>query len=228
MGGGDDTEVLLQLGFAEVHSFDLSNACERAAASQRDPRLTILQASIFAIPYPDASFDFVFCHRVLQHTPDPERALRSICRKVRPGGVLFAHSYKRSWRNMNCFKYKIRWLTRRLPHRTVYRYVRWCGPLLHRINALLYRLGPLGRRLSHDWIPYYHYPVFLDLDAGRLRELEALNTFDALTPRYDLPMTTATFCAIIEDEGFTIEHLFDHPVTPIYCTAVKNRNSVQR
>ena len=96
MGGGDDTEVLLQLGFREVHSFDLSAAVDRAAGSLHDPRLTLSQASIFEIPYPDEAFDFVFCHRVLQHTPDPLRALRSICRKVRPGGVLFAHCYKRS------------------------------------------------------------------------------------------------------------------------------------
>lgn len=223
MGGGDDTEVLLSLGFGQVHSFDLSTACERAAATLSDPRLRIAQASIFAIPYADESFDFVFCHRVLQHTPDPPGALRAVCRKVRPGGVLFAHCYKRSWRNMNCFKYKVRWLTKRLPHAAIYWYVTRCGPALHAVNRLLYRLGPLGRRLSHDWVPYYHYPRFFDLDEARLRELEQLNTFDALTPAYDAPMSTREFRAILEDEGFVIEHLFDPPVTPLWCTAVKRR-----
>jgi SAM-dependent methyltransferase len=223
MGGGDDTEVLLQLGFSEIHAFDLSDAVERAAASLRDPRLTLSQASIYEIPYPDEAFDFVFCHRVLQHTPDPERALRSVCRKVKPGGVLFAHCYKRSPRNMRCFKYKIRWLTKRLPYRFVYAYVRVCGPALHALNTLLYRMGSLGRRISHDWVPYYHYTSFRDLDAARLRQLEALNTFDALTPAYDNPMTTQHFRDTIESEGFEIEHLFDPPVTPLYCTAVKRR-----
>lgn len=221
MGGGDDTEVLLQLGFSEVHAFDLSDAVERAAGTLHDPRLTLSQASIFEIPYADRSFDFVFCHRVLQHTPDPVRALRSICRKVRPGGVLFAHCYKRSRRNMSCFKYKIRWLTRRLPYRWIHRYVTVCGPALHALNSLLYRMGSVGRRISHDWVPYYHYPTFRDLDPPRLRELEALNTFDALTPRYDEPLTTRQFCGTIESEGFRIEHLYDPPVTPLYCTAVK-------
>jgi ubiquinone/menaquinone biosynthesis C-methylase UbiE len=221
MGGGDDTEVLLKLGFAELHAFDLSQAVEVAAARLQDPRLTLSQASIFEIPYADASFDFVFCHRVLQHTPDPERALRSICRKVRPGGVLFAHCYRRSPRHMRCFKYKLRWLTKRLPHEWVYAYVRSCGPSLHRLNEWLHRHGARGRRISYEWVPYYHYPKFQDLDPQRLRELEQLNTFDALTPAYDDPMTTEAFRRTIESEGFAIEHLHEDPISPVYCTAVK-------
>lgn len=225
MGGGDDTEVLLQLGFAELHAFDLSQAVEVAAARLKDERLTISQASIFEIPYADESFDFVFCHRVLQHTPDPARALRCICRKVRPGGVLFAHCYRRSPRHMRCFKYKLRWLTKRLPHQVVYAYVRLCGPSLHRLNEALYRLGHRGRRISYEWVPYYHYPSFTDLGPERLRELEQLNTFDALTPMYDDPMTTQEFRGIIESEGFAIEHLFEDDPSPVYCTAVKRSSS---
>jgi SAM-dependent methyltransferase len=221
MGGGDDTEVLLQLGFAEVHSFDLSEAVEVAGARLTDPRLTLSQASIFEIPYADASFDFVFCHRVLQHTPDPARALRSICKKVRPGGVLFAHCYRRSPRHMRNFKYKVRWLTKRLPARAVYAYVKTCGPALHRLNEWLYRRGSRGYRISYEWVPYCHYPKFQDLGPERLRELEQLNTFDALTPAYDIPMTTEEFTGVIESEGFVIEHLHEDEVTPVWCTAVK-------
>ena len=82
MGGGDDTEVLLSLPLGEIHAFDISTSVDRAARYLKDERLTITRASIYEIPYPDASFDFVFCHRVPQHTPDPERALRCICAKV--------------------------------------------------------------------------------------------------------------------------------------------------
>jgi SAM-dependent methyltransferase len=223
MGGGDDTEVLLQLGFAEVHSFDLSDAVERAAAHLKDPRLTISQASIFEIPYADESFDFVFCHRVLQHTPDPQRALRNICRKVRPGGVLFAHCYKRSPQHMRCFKYKYRWLTKRLPYRWIYAYVRACGPLLHRVNSALYRLGRRGRRFSYAWVPYYHFPRYTDLGPDRLLQVEQLNTFDALTPAYDNPMAARDFCSTIEREGFRIEHPPEPDPAPLFCTAVKER-----
>jgi hypothetical protein len=122
---------------------------------------------------------------------------------------------------MRCFKYKIRWLTKRLPHRWIHAYVRVCGPLLHRLNARLERLGGRGRRISYEWVPYYHYPKFMDLGPERLRELEQLNTFDALTPRYDDPLTREQFIGIIEGEGFVIEHLYVDEVSPVYCTAVK-------
>ena len=139
MGGGDDTEVLLKWPFAEVHSFDLSTAVERGAQYLDDSRLVLAQASIFDIPYADEAFDVVYCHRVLQHTPDPERALHAICRKVKPGGLLFAHAYKRSFIYMSEWRYKVRWLSKRLPWRWVARYVDDVGPSLHRLARFMYR-----------------------------------------------------------------------------------------
>lgn len=224
-GGGDDTEVLLQMGFGEVHAFDLSTAVERAAATIDDPRLVLSQASLFDIPYPDGSFDYVFCHRVLQHTPDPEAGLRAVCRKVRPGGVLFAHVYRLSIWHLGCFKYKLRWLTTRLPHERVMDYVLRWGPRMRRINRFLHRFGVLGRFISYNFVPFYYYsqqkmPGF---DEARLLELDQLNTFDALTPAYDKPMTVRRFRRILSEEGFEIEHFWASPVTPLYATARRRR-----
>jgi hypothetical protein len=91
------------------------------------------------------------------------------------------------------------------------------------VNTALYGLGGRWRRLGEEWVPYYHYPRFLDLGPERLRELEQLNTFDALTPVYDLPLTTQEFCGVIESEGFRIEHLRELDPSPVFCTAVKER-----
>lgn len=223
MGGGDDTEVLLGLPFGEVHSFDLSTAVERAAAYLTDPRLRIFQASIYDIPYPDFSFDVVYCHRVLQHTPDPAEALRRICAKVKPGGLLFAHSYKRSRMHMAEWRYKYRWLTKRLPWRSIADWLDRYGPTLHRINLVLYR-RPLTRALAYRFLPFFKHP-----DAGEgsrtseesIIELEKQITFDALTPWHDHPMRSEEFRSIIEGAGFEILHLTDPPVSPIYCTAIR-------
>ncbi len=221
MGGGDDTEVLLDLPFAEVHSFDLSTSVERAVRYLDDPRLVISQASITAIPYPDEVFDFVFCHRVLQHTPDPVASLRSVCRKVKPGGVLFAHVYKLGWRNLMHFKYKYRWLTRRLPNRWISGYVERFGPALHAVNRYMWRRNVLLKGLAYNFVPFQYHDNYGDMTETQLFELEKLNTFDGLTPRYDRPLTSRTFRSTIEREGFRIEHYHDPSFSPLFCTAVK-------
>ena len=224
MGGGDDTEVLLDFPFSQIHSFDISSAVERAAKYLHNPRLVLSQASIYEIPYPDHSFDFVFCHRVLQHTPDPERALRCICKKVKPGGVLFAHCYKRSWRYMMNYKYKYRWLTTRIPYEYVYWYVDKLGKPLHLFNAFLHRCGPIGKGIAKQFVPFEYVRQYGDLSPRQILELEKLVTFDALTPRHDHPMTTKQFREIIEGEGFRIEHMRDPRKSPLYCTAVRIGN----
>ncbi len=225
MGGGDDTEVLLEYGFSEVHSFDISTSVNRASKFLNDPRLTISQASIFEIPYPDNAFDFVYCHRVLQHTPNPEKALRCICNKVKPGGVLFAHAYKRSWRHMAEWRYKFRWLTKRLPNTWILRYVDVCGRLFHKINATLYPIFGLGF-LAYNFIPFYH-KTGMD-DCQQTLELEKLITFDALTPKYDQPMRNSVFRSIIEEEGFEIYNYHDPLVSPLWCTAIKRNIEIDK
>lgn len=223
MGGGDDTEVLLGLPFAEIHSFDLSSAVERAARYLRDERLRIFQASIYEIPYANASFDVVYCHRVLQHTPDPAEALRRVCAKVKPGGLLFAHAYKRSRLHMAEWRYKYRWLTKRLPWRWIDAYVTLTGPALHRLNRILYAY-PATRALAYRFIPFYRLPDEGEGSATSsesILELEKQITFDALTPWHDHPMDSAEFRAVIEAAGFDITHFFDPPTSPVFATAVR-------
>lgn len=219
MGGGDDTEVLLGLPFSEIHSFDLSDAVDRAGRFLSDERLVLSQASIFEIPYADGAFDVVYCHRVLQHTPNPKLALESICKKVKPGGLLFAHAYKRSKPYMSEWRYKYRWLTKRLPMKWIYYYVRIFGSFFHYINKFLYR-RKFTRYFAYRFIPFYfkNAPEMKEKD---LIELERLITFDALTPWHDHPMSAEDFFGTIEDNGFEIIHKHDPKVSPMWCTAQK-------
>jgi ubiquinone/menaquinone biosynthesis C-methylase UbiE len=40
------------------------------------------------LPYPDATFDAIYCGALLQHLPDPLAALREAHRVARPGAVI--------------------------------------------------------------------------------------------------------------------------------------------
>jgi ubiquinone/menaquinone biosynthesis C-methylase UbiE len=52
------------------------------------------------LPYPDASFDVVYAHGVIQYTADPARLIRECHRVLKPGGAGIFMVYNRvSWLN---------------------------------------------------------------------------------------------------------------------------------
>jgi SAM-dependent methyltransferase len=67
------------LGQAEAHARGLGLANVRFEVGD-----------LYDLPYPDASFDVVHLHQVLQHVADPVGALVALRRVLAPGGVLAA------------------------------------------------------------------------------------------------------------------------------------------
>jgi len=55
--------------------------------------LDVREASVTAIPFPDASFDVVCSFKVLAHVREIERAMAEMVRVTRPGGVVLAELY---------------------------------------------------------------------------------------------------------------------------------------
>jgi ubiquinone/menaquinone biosynthesis C-methylase UbiE len=60
------------------------------AAAQDATTIEFAVADLYALPYPDGSFDVVHAHQVLQHLADPVAALREMGRVCKPGGVVAA------------------------------------------------------------------------------------------------------------------------------------------
>jgi ubiquinone/menaquinone biosynthesis C-methylase UbiE len=61
----------------------------RETAGQRS-NLSFATGDVYALDYPDGTFDVVHAHQVLQHLGDPVRALREMLRVARPGGLIAA------------------------------------------------------------------------------------------------------------------------------------------
>ncbi len=59
-------------------------ACERAGVDN----VTVETGDVYALAYPDDSFDVVHAHQVLQHLSDPVGALAEMARVCRPGGLV--------------------------------------------------------------------------------------------------------------------------------------------
>ena len=70
----------------------------------------LVHASIFALPFRDASFDCVVCSEVIEHIPPDERAFAELARVLRPGGrlVLGTPDYDRwTWRALEWLYAKV-------------------------------------------------------------------------------------------------------------------------
>jgi SAM-dependent methyltransferase len=90
--GSITADLALAVAPGEAIGVDLrEDALEQArafAAKRSIANLHFQTASVYELPFPDASFDVAFACAVLQHLNDPLVALREMRRVLRPGGVV--------------------------------------------------------------------------------------------------------------------------------------------
>jgi len=65
-----------------------------------DPQIVLREASIYGLPYPDASFDLAVACEVLEHLADPAAGLAELARVARRH-VLISTPWEPVWRLMN-------------------------------------------------------------------------------------------------------------------------------
>ena len=70
-----------------------------------DGIIELREASIYALPFEDASFDLVVCCEVLEHLGEPERGLAEVARVARRG-VVVSTPREPLWRAMNMMRGK--------------------------------------------------------------------------------------------------------------------------
>jgi arsenite methyltransferase len=101
-GGGSFLPLMLELVGAggKVSAIDLApenaKTVQAKAAQDRWSNLaTVDVGSILALPYVDRSFDAVWCANTMQYLSEVEvgRAIRELCRVVRPGGLVALKDY---------------------------------------------------------------------------------------------------------------------------------------
>ena len=205
-GAGRFTRVVLQLTGARLWSVDYSNAVEANLRNNGDVaagRLKLFQASIYEMPFPDGSFDKVFCLGVLQHTPDFEKSVNALVAKATPGGEIVVDFYpiRGRWTKLNA-KYLLRPLTRRLPHDRLLKLIDGNLDWLMATHRALVRWGLGGFTWFLPVVDLRYLPE--SLSAAELREWALLDTFDMFSPEYDNPQRVENVAAMFRRAGANV------------------------
>lgn len=200
-GAGAFTCHLAATG-GDLVSFDFSAAVDVAAEHNADGKIVFAQADILDMPFSDSVFDRVFCHGVLQHTPDPEQAFRELDKRLRPGGQISVDVYHkdgkiRPWKS----KYLWRPLTTCVQPDSLMKFLRWFIPKWLPFDTFIKRIPYLANYLGAI-VPCWNYH-FTTLSPEQKVEWAVMDTFDALAPVYDIPVTRKQLEGWFRDCGYT-------------------------
>jgi SAM-dependent methyltransferase len=191
-GAGRFAEVAAARG-ANLVALDMSSAVEAAKETLAPfPNVDVVQGSILDPPIAASSVDFAYCIGVIQHTPDPPRAVREVVKTVKRGGEFSLTIYARQpWSKLNA-KYLVRPLTKRLPHDVLLKGIELTMPVLFPVADRVFQVPKLGR-VARFMMPIALYTESERPEWGREQRYResVLDTLDMLSPSFDSPMTAA-------------------------------------
>lgn len=204
-GAGRFAEVVTKKFGARLVAFDLSSAVDACSENISGTDSLVCQASIYQLPFPEASFDFVYCIGVIQHTPDPLSSIRSLCRLVKPGGRIALWIYEIDWKTplgTTGFKYALRPLTKRLSTSSQVALCRGLVSLSKPALVVGRRMGWPGRALMRLLPVASAHLQDVSLSDEDFYTWVLLDTFDMYSPAYDQPQRFRTVAETLDAAGF--------------------------
>lgn len=190
-GSGRFAEIALNAG-ALVVALDYSSAVDACKNNFLDhPNLFVIQGDIYELPFKLESFSFIYSLGVLQHTPDPEKAFKSLPPFLNNEGKICVDYYEKSLKSMLLPKYWLRPITKRMSNKVLFSFLQKITPSLLNLSILLSKLPVIGNILKRI-VPVVNYHGILPLNSHQHLEWSLLDTFDWLSPEHDHPQTEKT------------------------------------
>ena len=158
IGTGNGAEgVMFALNGADYTGVDLTDAA--LDATRRHFAVmglsgTFQKENAENLSFPDQSFDWVFSHGVLHHTPDTQKAIDQVYRVLKPGGRAIVMLYHK--RSFNYFVRIMTYMRARVLLKILSRVGRWQSDRRQASNSLRGLRGNKDRRI---WD--VHYESFL-------------------------------------------------------------------
>jgi SAM-dependent methyltransferase len=206
-GAGRFSQIVLDFTKANLYSVDYSDAVSANFKNNghHGDRFHLFQASVYEMPFPDNSFDKVFCFGVLQHTPDFKKSVQSLIAKAKPGGEVIVDFYPiRGWWTRIHAKYIFRPFTKRMSHEKLLNWIEKNAGWLMKLYFFFDKIG-IGK-LVNRFLPVCDIKGTLphNLSNDELKEWVVLDTFDMFSPQHDHPQTIATVKKWFEEFGVQV------------------------
>ena len=206
-GSGRFTEIALSKG-AKVIALDLSNAVESCYNNMielgyDESSFIVVQASFYNMPIKSGALDKAFSLGVLQHTPDPSKSLKSICRLVRRKGEVAFWVYEKSWRMWIGYLYYFRFFTKHVSQKNNWRISKLLIAIFFPISWVLDKFIPVvGKKIIRLLIPIAYRKVSHDMTYSDSRQWSLLDKFDNISPAYDSPILESEMFLWLSEAGF--------------------------
>jgi len=115
-GGGLLTSYLAEKGY-QVYGIDLSQkSLDVAILQDTDQKISYLKASAEKLPYDDMSFDAVCMMDLLEHVDDYSIVIQEASRVLKPGGILFFHTFNRNLLSKIVIINGVEWFVKNTPN----------------------------------------------------------------------------------------------------------------
>jgi SAM-dependent methyltransferase len=145
-GMGRFAEVATRWG-ARVVGVDLSVAAEVATRNLADRDFVAFQADVLALPFAPESFDCIYSIGVLHHTPDCEKAFKTLPQYLKPGGSLAVWLYS-GYNKWYRFSDQYRKITHRVSTRRLHSFFSVAVPCFYWLDRGLRAVPVIGRLLA--------------------------------------------------------------------------------
>lgn len=175
-GMGRFAEVATRWG-ATVVGIDLSAAAEVAAENLADRNFVAFQADVFALPFRPETFDLIYSMGVLHHTPDCEKAFKSLPQYLKPGGTIAIWLYS-GYNKWYRFSDQYRKVTHRMSPRALHQFFSVAVPFFYWMERGIRVVPFIGKPAAGLF--RHVFPVNRQPDA----EARVLDTLDWYSPRY--------------------------------------------
>lgn len=188
-GSGRFTEIASRYSKFVV-AVDLSNAIF-AFPDALGARKNVLRihGDIRHLPLNYSKISHVFSIGVLQHTPNPYQTLELLINPLAPETKFAFTAYGKKWFTKLQAKYVLRPITKKMNRRFLLNLLRFILKPTYR--KLLFISGiPIVGKVLKFVLPFSIYPEFRNrLKEDQVFEFMLLDSFDALTPSYDNPLS---------------------------------------